>query len=302
MRNKVLLYIALILATVAWGGTFVGVKYALRYLNPLQLLFVRFVPAALAYATSVGLWYRQTLPRMISADWRSLCLMGLFGVILYHLPLNLGQKLIPAGTASLLMAVNPAFIMLFSVAFLKEQASRTRVLGLVISFLGLVLVMRFPSSGHVDLRYLGGLLISLVGPMSWALYTVISRPLAARYPPLAVTGVATILGAMPILAFLGPSSLSAAANMPWDGWVSVLFLALVSTVVGVSVWVLALQHLEASRVGAFIYLVPFWGVLLSRILLAEPLTPALLAGGAVVIAGVVLVNHQGQASSTQRHN
>ena len=300
MRNKGVLYIALILTTAAWGGTFVAVKQALHYLDPLQLLFVRFVPATLAYAALIGLWHRRIVARMLIGDWRSLCLMGLLGVTLYHLPLNLGEKLIPAGTASLLMAVNPAFVMLFSMAILGERATRSRVLGLAIAFVGLVLVMRAPISGQMGLRYLGGLLISLISPISWALYTVISRPLAARYPPLAVTGVATILGAVPVLALLGPSSLPAAAAMPWDGWASVLFLALVSTVAGVTVWVLALQRLDASRVGAFIYLVPLWGVLLSRLLLAEPMTPALLAGGAVVIAGVALVNQQGVTPSPQR--
>lgn len=292
MRGKGLLYAALIATTIVWGGSFVAVKQALRYLSPLELLLMRFVPAALAFAALIC-WKEPTaLAKLLRAEWRSLCLMGLFGVVVYHLALNTGAQLIPAGTASLIMAVNPAFIFLLSVLFLRERMTRIRVLGLCIAFLGLFIVIHFANSGEVDFHYLRGVWITLIAPLSWAAYTVVSRPLAAQHPPLAVTGMGTILGALPILCTARSSLFHGLAVMPWDGWASIAFLSLLATVGGVTVWVTALQHLDASRVGGFIYLVPLWGVLLSQLLLGEPLTLPMVIGALVVISGVVLVNWQ----------
>ncbi len=78
--------------------------------------------------------------------------------------------------------------------------------------------------------------------------------------------------------------------MPGDGWASIIFLALLATVAGVTTWVTALEHLDASRVGAFIYLVPLWGAVLGQRLLGEPLTLSLLIGAVAIITGVMVVN------------
>jgi len=256
MRGKGVLYAALIVTTIVWGGSFVAVKQALRYLSPLELLFMRSVPAALAFAALIC-WKEPTaLTKLLRTEWRSLCLMGLFGVVVYHLALNTGEQLIPAGTASLIMAVNPVFIFLLSVLFLRERVTRMRVLGLCIAFFGLFMVIRFANSGQIDFHYLHGVWITLIALLSWAAYTGISRPLAAHHPPLAVTGMGTILGTLPILCTARSSLFHGLAVMPWDGWTSIAFLSLLATVGGVTVWVAALQHLDASRVGGFIYLVP----------------------------------------------
>lgn len=267
-----------------------AVKHALQFLSPLQLLVSRFVPAGIVFA--LLLWWRErtALSRVLREEWQSLCLMGLFGVISYHVTLNLGVQLIPAGTASLLMALNPAFIFIPSVWLLEERVTWTRALGLSLAFVGLFIVVRFARGDRTDFGYLRGMLITLLAPISWAVYTVISRPLASRHPPPAVTGLATILGTLPIAATIQPALLQQVLAMPANGWASVAFLALFATLGGVTTWVAALEHLEASRVGVFIYLVPLWAAVLSHVLLSEPITLPLVVGAVVIIGGVMLVN------------
>lgn len=290
MKSRRFIYASLVATTIVWGGSFVAVKNALQYLSPVQLLLMRFIPAGLAFA--LLLWWRErsALPGLLREHWRSLCWMGLFGVVAYHSALNVGEQLIPAGTASVLMALNPAFIALLSLIFLGERMTRARVLGFVLSFAGLLVVVRFASGDEVDFRFLQGVLITLIAPISWAAYTVISRPLAARHSPLAVTGLGTIIGTVPIVGTARRSLLPKLSAMPVDGWASIAFLAFFATVFGVSIWVMALEKMEASRVGAFIYLVPLWAVLLSLLLLGEPITLPLAVGGAAIIGGVALVS------------
>lgn len=296
MKSKGLIYTGLIGTTMVWGGSFAAIKQALRYLGPIELLLLRFVPAALAFGLLLILRQRQVVAGLLRAEWPSLCAMGLFGVVIYHLALNTGEQLIPAATASLVMALNPAFIFVLSALFLGERVTLVRTLGLCLAFVGLFIVVRFAGGDQIDFQYLRGVLITLLAPLSWAAYTVISRPLVARHPPLAVTGMGTILGATAILGavpFLGlgnPTLIQGLTVMPWDGWASVAFLAFLCTVGGVTVWVAALQQLDASRVGVFIYLVPLWAAVLSRLLLGEPLTLPLLIGAVVIVGGVMMVN------------
>jgi drug/metabolite transporter (DMT)-like permease len=290
MPRRELTYAALVATSMVWGGAFVAIKQALQYLTPLQLLAMRFLPASLAFAMLLGWRHRSVLGSMLRRDWLSLCAMGLFGVVIYHTALNTGEQLISAGTASLLMALNPAFIFLMSVFLWKERVTWTRTLGLLLAFAGLVVVVRLGSDGKIQLGMVRGVLITLIAPLAWSVYTLISRPLAARYPPLAVTGLGTMLGTIPILVTVDGSLAERLSAMPWDGWLSIAYLALAATVGGVSMWVTALEQLEASRVGAFIYLVPLWAALLSRWLLGEPLTLSLGLGAALIILGVALVN------------
>ena len=290
MPRRELTYAALVVTTMLWGGAFVAIKQALMYLTPLHLLAMRFLPASLAFTMLLGWRHRSTLGAMLRQDWLSLSAMGLFGVVVYHSALNTGEQLISAGTASLLMALNPAFIFLMSVLLGKERVTWTRCLGLLLAFAGLVVMVRFGSDSGIQVGMVRGVLITLIAPLSWAAYTLISRPLAARYPPLAATGLGTILGTIPILVTVDGALVERLTTMPWDGWLSIAYVALAATVGGVSMWVMALEQLEASRVGAFIYLVPLWAALLSRWLLGEPLTWSLGLGAALIILGVALVN------------
>jgi drug/metabolite transporter (DMT)-like permease len=290
MRRRELTYASLVATSMLWGGAFVAIKQALQYLSPLQLLVMRFLPASLAFAILLGWRHRSALGSMLRRDWLSLSAMGLFGVVVYHSALNTGEQLISAGTASLLMALNPAFIFLLSVFLRQERVTWTRAVGLLLAFAGLVVVVGFGGDGKIQLGMVRGVLITLIAPLAWSVYTLISRPLAARHPPLAVTGLGTMLGTLPILVTVNGSLAERLSTMPLDGWLSIAYVALAATVGGVSMWVMALERLEASRVGAFIYLVPLWAALLSRWLLAEPLTWSLGLGAALIILGVALVN------------
>jgi drug/metabolite transporter (DMT)-like permease len=292
-------YAALVATTMGWGGSFVAIKQALHYLTPLQLVWMRFVPASLVFLLLLGLRERQAVWALGRAEWRSLTVMGLLGVVVYHMALNTGEQLIPAGTASLVIALNPAFVVLLSALFLRERVDWMQVLGLALAFWGLFVIVRYASGGQVDFRYLQGVLITVAAPLAWAGYTVLSRPLSKRYPALAITGAATFFGTLPILLTTRSELLSRIATLPWDGWLSVLYLALICTVAGFTVWNAALRHLEASQAGSFVYLSPLWGVVFSQVLLHEPMNPALFLGAAIVFGGVALVNrrHRPEAAS-----
>jgi len=284
--------ILLILVTLVWGNSFIAIKHVVEYVTPLELVTVRFVPVALTFAALLLPTRGRQVWRMVRAEGWRLPLLGLVGAVLYNAFLGWGETRIPAGTASLIIALNPAFTYILSVIFLGESFAWRRALGLAIAFGGLFVIVRWSSGRAMTLDDIGYTLVTMLAPACWAVYTVSGKPLVERHPPLLVAGVSMSFAGLFSLAFVRPSLLAQLPSLPASFWWSVLFLAWPCTVFAFSVWFGALQRMPAGRVAGFVYLVPMFAVTFSRWLLDEPVTPALLVGAAILVCGIWLVNRR----------
>ena len=282
----------LILVALIWGNSFIAIKQVVQYVTPLELVTVRFVPVAVIFA----LWLLPTRGRevwsLVRAEGWRLALLGLTGAVLYNIFLGWGETRVAAGTASLIIALNPTFIYVLSILTLGERFLWRRALGLAIAFGGLFVVIRWGSGRPVTLDDAGYALITMLAPLCWSVYTVLGKSVVARHPPLLVTGVSMILAGLFSLVFVRPSLLAQLPTLPASFWWAVLFLAVPCTVFAFAIWFAALEWMPASRVASFVYLVPMFAVTFSRFLLDEPFTLALLVGAAILIGGVWLVNRR----------
>jgi len=282
----------LILSTIIWGNSFIAIKHVIARVTPLELVTVRFVPVALTFAALLLPTRGRQVWRMIRADGWRLALLGLTGGVLYNIFLGWGETRVAAGSASLIIALNPAFTYVLSVIFLGERFAWQRALGLIVAFGGLFVIIRWGSGRAVTLDDARYAFITMLAPACWAVYTVSGKPLVERYPPLLVTGVSMSFAGLFSLAFARPALLAQLPNLPASFWWSVLFLVIPCTVFAFSVWFGALERMDAGRVAGFVYLVPMFAVTFSHWLLDEPITPALLAGAAILVVGVWLVNRR----------
>jgi drug/metabolite transporter (DMT)-like permease len=122
--------------------------------------------------------------------------------------------------------------------------------------------------------------------LSWALYTIVGKPLVQRHDPNLVTMSAIVWGSLP-LAFFMPGS-GEIKNVTLMGWSALAFLSIICTIFGFLVWSWALKKTEAARLGALVYLIPLVTIISGLLFLKESLTIGLLAGGTVLVAGVVM--------------
>jgi drug/metabolite transporter (DMT)-like permease len=130
-----------------------------------------------------------------------------------------------------------------------------------------------------------GASLVLLATMAFAWYTIVLRPLSQKYGPVPATATSAVAGAVPYLAFVGslwPSRLSQPA------WAELLFLALGSTVAGMLLWNQAIVRGGSVRISRLLYLEPVVSVLGAMVFLGERVTPAVLTGGLLVIAGVLI--------------
>jgi len=286
-------YLLLVLVTLIWGNSFVAIKHAVQFLTPVELTILRFIPVALIFGVLLLTTRRVAFWQMVRGDWLGLVLLGLSGAVAYNLALNTGESRIPAGTASLIISLNPAFTFILSALFLKERPTIKKAMGLTIAFLGLYVIVRYASgqSGQqIDFSYLRYVFITMLAPLCWAIYTILGKPLVARYSPLMVVGGAMIAAVVPLLFLVRGSLIAKLPALPPSVWLSIAFLSLACTVFAFVIWFGALQRMEASRAASFVYLVPLFGVSFSKLLLDEPITLVLLIGAALLIGGVYLIN------------
>lgn len=291
-RSSTLWVVLLVFVTLLWGNSFIAVKHIVAYVSPLELVTLRFVPVGLTFAAILLPTRGDRVRTLICDEGPALAFLGLTGAVLYNVFLGWGETRVPAGTASLIIALNPVFIYILSVVFLNEAFRWHRAVGLLIAFSGLFIIVRWGSGQTVTMSEARYLLITMVAPTMWAIHTVSGKSLIARHPPLLVTGVSTTFAGLFSLAFLRPSLFTRLPSFPLSFWGAVLFLAWPCTVFAFLVWFSALEHRDASQVAGFIYLVPMFSVSFSHWLLGEPVTLSLLLGAIILILGIWLVNHR----------
>ena len=272
---------------VIWGGAFPAIKYLLSFFTPLELVKLRYI-LAMPFFLVILLKRRKTVRAAFRSHLRPILIASFFGVIGYNLSLAFGEMRIPPGIASLIINLSPVFTLTMSVMFLGERIDAPKLAGMLLSFLGLVVLVHLSSPGGTD--YYLFALITLMAPISWAIYTVSSKALTERYDTLTVTSLAIVLGTIPLLFFLRPRDLSLIVNLPPVAWIVLIYLSYLCTAAGYLVWVLALRRMPSSSVASFVYLIPVFAVLISHFSLGEPITVRVVTGALLLLSGVYIVN------------
>jgi len=277
--------ILLMVLCLSWGLAFVAIKMSLTYLSPVALTLLRFSIASTLFASYL-LYKRASIPiRLIPR----VALLGLTGFTVYHLSLNLGETETAAGIASLVIASSPIFISLLSKAILGERLTKFKASGVASAFLGLaVMVAPGIQASRDPLRVLA----ILPAPLASAIYTVLGKLYLRDEEPIALTGYSQLFGLLFLIPLASKSTILEVASLPFTGWIPVLFLGVCSSTLGYTIWFKLLDTGEASMVGSYIYLTTLVAVLGSRIILGEPLTSNLIAGGILVILGVYLTHRR----------
>jgi drug/metabolite transporter (DMT)-like permease len=235
-------------------------------------------------------------------DWVLMALLGTVGVIGYHFPLNWGLHdagdgiQVTAATGAILVATTPLWTLLISILTGRERWHGATAAGSLVAFGGVAVVV-FLGKGHVEFTAAGKSLIILLAPLSWAVYSIYTRPLIHRYGGLFVTGVTLSLGTFTLLPLAVGYGVAPLRGLDAGAWAWLAFLALLSTALGYAMWNQALKVRSASAVSAYVYFNPVVATLVGVLFLGESVTGFFLLGSALVLGGVILVNRARQAAA-----
>ncbi|QXT38567.1 EamA family transporter [Gymnodinialimonas ceratoperidinii] len=270
--------LALVLCVIlAWGSNFTAMKMVLDELPPLLFVGLRFfilVPLIVFF------------PR--PASWRAIIAIGLL--------VNTGQFAflfmamradVTAGLASLILQSQAPLTIILAALFYGERVSWPQVTGIALACMGLA-GFGIAGGGNVTIV---GLALVLCGALSWALGNMVFRRLpgvnmaalfiwASLIPPLPMLGLSW--------AIEGPAPFATIAAMSLQGWAGVVYVAVISTIIGYSIWGSLLSRHPAALVTPFALGIPLVGILTAGLILGETLGTLEAVSGVVILAGIAL--------------
>lgn len=270
---------------IAFSGKAIIVKLAYRYgVDAVTLIMYRMLFALPIFAV-MAWWASRGKAALTRKDWLGVLWLGFTGYYLASFLDFAGLAYISASLERLILYLNPTLVLLLGLVLYRRRISTPQIMGMAISYSGVVLVF-----GH-EITLLGpeaawGALLVFLSAVSYALYLVYSGEMVKRLGALRLVGLATTVACLCcILQFLLLRPLSAAAVAPEVIWLSVLNATL-CTAAPVLMVMMAIERIGASMAAQTGMVGPMSTILMGVLILGEPFTAWVAAGTVLVIAGI----------------
>jgi len=283
-RRPALGVLAAIVYVFVWASAFVPSRVLARESPPLTILVLRFLFAGSALLLFAKL-SKLSIPRAPRV-WGQLALLGLGGNALYLGCNYLALKHLSAGMGSIIASTNPLLLALLAPFLLHEPLTVRKIIGLLLGFGGVVLAMHARAGSQAARTQ--DVLLAGFGVLAFVLSNILYKRMKERPHPLVLNGAQLFCAG---LILIPPALLlEGAQRIAWTAPVvlSLAYLVLVLSVGASMLWFWILQHGEASRVSAFFFLTPAFGLLLAAVLLGEKLVPMDAAALVVIATGLWL--------------
>lgn len=271
---------AAIIVACCWGGNFAASKFAMAHIDPFLTVLMRFLLLILVLLPFV---LRHPLPRMREMLVLSVLSITVhFTFIFYAIWSGLSVT-----SAIIAVQMGVPFSCLLAAIVFKDYLGPWRSFGLMVSFAGLLVVSGTPNVSENWLPFM----LAVVGAFGWAganTYMKIMRPTHV-VNMLFWPGLMS-LPQMGLLSYFAESNhAEQLATAPLSAWLGIGYSALFSSVIGYGLWMSLMKKYKMSEVVPFSLLIPFVGIASGVLIFNDPLSPLVIVGGALTVAGVAII-------------
>ena len=294
MKNLTTHLKLLVVATI-WGFGWPAGRVLANDIEPFAASWIRYVIAVLCFLVFLRISSQWMIPN--KSEWKKVALIGFFSTCVYQAFFMFGMQYTAAGDASLMITFNPFFTALLAIVFLDEKMTSRLAVGLTLGISGVAVLFYY--SPNVDIsftdRAIGDLLIAGAA-LAWACNSILMKKAMISpaenskeaLSPLQLTVWSSVAG----LVFLTPLMLIemwqyGISQPSYEGWISVIFLAIFSTVISYVWFADGILKIGAGKSALYVYLVPPIGIYSGYLLLDEKLSPALLISFILIVGGVL---------------
>lgn len=282
-------YTIVLTGTVIWALTGIFIKILLtRYgLETMTIAFWRVaIVTAFVFVALLVVDARQLI--VARRDLVLFAVYGLIGVAAHQIVWISSVQYNGAAVATVIVYTSPALVAIFAWRFLRETMDRTKLAALALTILGIVLVARAYDPAQIQVNAFG-LIAGIGSAFTFATYSLLGRVATRTYSAWTSLFYAFLFGAI----FLLPVSLIAhsfvPANLPLDGWGTLVFLALVPTLGGFGAYTIGLSHLPASVASILAAFEPVTTAIVAYFVFGEVLDALQLVGGIMILASVIML-------------
>ncbi|MGB5707986.1 MAG: EamA family transporter [Arenicellales bacterium] len=272
-----------LLVPVIWGMGFVVAKAAMEHFPPILLMALRFSVTALVLVW----WFRPPKGILMDLFWVAM----VSAALQYSLTFT-GLKEIDASTAALLVQLEVPFGVLMGYLFFHDRITTWQVFGMMLAFAGTTLIVGEPSLANSMFH----MMLVIAGAFTWSVGQVMLKRLGAVGGFTLITWIAVLATPQLFIAsfVVETGQWEAIRTAYWGVWMAVVYLGIIMTAVGYAMWYHLLGKYSVGHVMPFLLLLPVAAVAGGVLFLDEVLTPKILIGGVLSLAGVAIITIIGQ--------
>lgn len=263
-----------------WGLNWVIMKTANTYFPPILFVTWRFGTGALILL-AVAYWRKIPLPDAKFLPW--IILTGILQLTLNNVAAQIGMQSISAGMAAVLNYTAPLWTAILAHFALNERLTRTKLFGVLLAMVGLYVLM-----GVQGVDDLNAALIIIAGAMVMAVSNIVVKLRLTKCDMVQLTTWQMVFGALTLVLY---STLVPQGEINWclPAVLCVIYNGALASALAFFLWNYVLTHIEASSASIATLVAPVVGVLGGVVFLGEPLTIYIVAGIALIFAGILIV-------------
>jgi len=274
-------YFLALLAMLFWGASFVWYKQAVIFYGPLTIVFFRLLISTLLLLLTT----HKVKSDIHKGDGKLFILLGLFEPFFYFLGESFGLLYLSATVGAIIISTIPLLTPIFSYFFLHERVTKLGLVGLFVSFAGVILVVTENYEGFVTFK---GVLLMMFAVLSAIGYGIVVRKLADRYSVFTIVKKQNYVGMLlffPLfLGFEGKTFLTVQPQM--EAIIPIIFLAVFASTLAFIFNTLIIRKLGLINATVFANLIPVFTAIISYFLLKEAFGVQKITGIVIVIFGL----------------
>ncbi|MFL5556117.1 MAG: EamA family transporter [Gemmatimonadaceae bacterium] len=275
---------------LVWGSTYLAIRYAVETIPPFVMGGLRFViSGALLYA-----WARyRGAQRPSRLHWRNAIIAGGFLLLGGNGAVVWAEQFVPSGLTALLVSILPFWLVIIEwVRPPRRRPSGAVLIGLVLGFLGIIVLVGLGElGGRGDIRPLGALVL-ILGSLSWAIGSFWSRDAQLPESGLLTTGM-EMLGGGVLLLIVGVATGELSdfdiQRVSAESIVGLVYLITFGSLLGFTSYIWLLDKVSPARLGTYAYVNPIVAVLLGWAVAGERLSARTVVAAVIVICAVALI-------------
>ncbi len=294
MKSNIRGHLLALFTIIVWGTTFISTKVLLGELKPVEILFARSVLAL----TALYIVYPKMLKGTSVKQEMTFAAAGLCGISLYFLFENIALTYTMASNVAVFVSVAPFFTVILSYIFTKgsEKPNVNFFLGFAVAIVGISLISFNGAEMKLDPA---GDILALLAALTWGFYSVLSKKISAYgYNTILTTrrifiyGIIFMLPVLPLSGF-GPVPVNIVHPVCF---LNIIYLGLGASALCFVTWNLAVKIIGPVRTSVYIYIQPVITIVISFIILKEPVTLLSAAGTLLAVTGLFISEHNGKRS------
>ncbi len=289
-KHSVVVYLFAVLAMILWSLSFIWSTIVFEYYRPVTTILIRLVISALLL--QLLLFIARKREKINPRHYKLFLLSSLFNPFLYFLGENYGLMMTSPTISAVIIGLIPLFTPIAGFFFLGEKLSNLNIVGMVVSFLGILIMLVRPDLTFAASPLGVGLLFFAV--IMAVFYSVLLRRLAASYSALTIIATQNLIGIFYFIPLFFMLDYEHFISVRPDTRVifAILQLAVFASTAAYVLYTKATKILGISRTNAFTNLIPVFTAFFSWIIIGEEFGAAKLSGMMIVISGVALTQYK----------